>query len=182
MIWMYGGSFNPPTKAHQIIIETIQRHVPSDQIFIVPVGNHYHKASLIDFKHRKDMLHLMDETLEILDIEQKHPFLGTIHTLQTIQSKTNQDVGFIIGADQLKDINNWIQYETLIRTYPMLIITRPLYDITPYLDQLKDLEATYQIINIELNVSSTKFRDTHDEELLHPSVYAYIKKYHLYEE
>ncbi len=182
MIWMYGGSFNPPTKAHQKIIETIKDLFPKDHIFIVPVGNHYKKQSLIDYHHRKQMLHLMDASLEVLDIEQQQPFLGTIHTLSTIQAMTKQDVGFVVGSDQLKDIETWVDYKTLMKTYPMLIITRPNYDLSLYVKQLHDLQASYQIINMQLDISSTQFRHVKDETLLHPDVFQYIKKHHLFEE
>ena len=179
---MYGGSFNPPTKAHQTIIETIKQLFPRDQLLIVPVGNHYHKQSLIGYHHRKHMLQLMDPSLEVLDIEQKVPFLGTIHTLKTIKEMTKQQVGFVVGSDQLKDIESWIEYKTLIKTYPMLIITRPNYDLSLYVKKLHDLHATYQIIHMHLDISSTQFRRIKDEKLLHPDVFKYIKKHQLFEE
>lgn len=182
MIWIYGGSFNPPTKAHQTIIETIHELFPQDHLFIVPVGNHYNKQALIEFHHRKQMLLLMDASIKVLDIEQNQPFLGTIHTLKIIQEKMQEDVGFVVGSDQLKDIETWVDYKTLMKTYPILIVTRPNYDLSSYVKQLHDLQASFQIIHMQLDISSSQFRRIKDETLLHPEVFQYIKKHHLFEE
>ena len=182
MIWMYGGAFNPPTIAHHNIMLAIQKKYPRDKIFVVPVGDHYNKSNLVPFHHRKAMLLEMDPSLEIVELEQHIPFQGTIHTLKYLKEKTGDDVGFVIGADQLNSIHHWIEYEKLFRDFKVMIITRPNYDMIPYEAMLKSMDCKYEVIQLSLNISSTSFRETMNEQLIHQHVLSYIKKHHLYEE
>ncbi|MGB0175187.1 MAG: nicotinate-nicotinamide nucleotide adenylyltransferase [Acholeplasmataceae bacterium] len=182
MIWMYGGAFNPPTIAHHNIMLKIQKRYPSDKIFVVPVGDHYNKSDLVSFHHRKSMLLEMNPSLTIVDLEQHIPFQGTIHTMRYLKETTGDDVGFIIGADQLETIHQWIEYESLFHDFQVIIITRPNYDTKAFEEALQAMQCKYEVIQLSLNISSTSFRETLNEQLLHQHVLTYIKKHHLYEE
>ena len=51
----FGGSFNPPTKAHEELAKEIMKEFNLDKLFFVPVGNTYQKNGLIDEKDRYRM-------------------------------------------------------------------------------------------------------------------------------
>lgn len=182
MIWMYGGAFNPPTIAHHQIMIHLKKMYPSDTLIIVPVGDHYNKPSLVSFTHRKNMIHLLDASLQIIDVEQHTPFKGTLNTLKYLEKIHKNKVGFVIGADQLETIHTWISYETLLKNHEMLIMKRPHYDMSKYEHLLKTHHATYRVIDLNLDVSSTSFRTQKNEHVLNKNVLKYIQKHHLYEE
>jgi nicotinate-nucleotide adenylyltransferase len=183
MIWVYGGAFNPPTLAHQNIITHVQLMYPDDQVMVVPVGNDYQKASLIDFFHRYHMCHLAFEGVEISKMEHAQPYQGTRHILKTIEKEKQEDVGFIIGADQLESFTSWIHYEKLIQEHNCLIVTRKSSNITKHQTLLNRFKQ-YEIIHLEYPISSTQIRNhltTHIDDL-NPNVYAYIQMHALYKE
>ena len=77
---VYGGSFNPPTKAHKLIIDKLFQIFMPDNIIVVPVGNSYGKKGLIEFSHRYNMAKLLDNRVVICDFEDKEEYTGTYRT------------------------------------------------------------------------------------------------------
>ena len=183
MFWMYGGAFNPPTKAHEHIIYTVKRIIKEETLVLVPVGNTYHKEGLVDMKHRIEMLNLLKLPV-IIDSLEAQEFNGTIDTLKRLEDKYHHPFGFIIGSDQLPYITTWIDYKTLFNTFPVMIISRPSSDIKPYLPILDSLESTYTIIALDLDISSTQFRKglKNPTDIIDSNVLKYIKANSLYEE
>jgi nicotinate-nucleotide adenylyltransferase len=183
MIWVYGGAFNPPTLAHQYIITHIQLMYPDDLVIVVPVGNDYQKSSLIDFFHRYHMCHLAFEGIEISKLEHDQSYQGTLHMLKKIEEEKNDEVGFMIGADQLETLTSWINYKTLIQEHKCLIVSREGTSLNTYSSLLKQFKK-YTIIDLDYPMSSTQIRNhmfKHIEDI-NPKVYAYIKMHSLYKE
>ena len=78
----FGGSFNPPTIAHEIIAKEIAKEFNLDKVYFVPVGDFYNKKDLIDERKRFEMLNLItDSNIDVLDIE-----LKAKKSLQTIDA------------------------------------------------------------------------------------------------
>jgi nicotinate-nucleotide adenylyltransferase len=183
MIWIYGGAFNPPTLAHQNIISHIQLMFPDDRLIVVPVGNDYQKPSLIDFFHRYHMCHLAFENVEISMLEHDQIYKGTLNLLQTIYNQTQEEVGFIMGADQLLNLKSWIQYQSLIENHACIIITREGFKLETY-QSLLTMFKKYIIIDMSYPISSSQIRLDVTSSLSHinPKVFAYIQMHGLYKE
>ncbi len=183
MIWIYGGAFNPPTKAHLNIVQTIKSMYPDDQVMIVPVGNDYQKSSLIDFFHRYHMCQLTFEDAIISTKEHDQKYQGTLALLQSIEKDTHQKVGFVIGADQLKNLTKWIHYDVLLKTYPCLIFHREGVNVDDYQTLFKKF-FHYQLIPFDYPIASTKIRKHLKDHLDHldPKVVGYIEMHGLYKE
>jgi nicotinate-nucleotide adenylyltransferase len=184
---VYGGSFNPPTKAHLNIIKKLLDEFKNAKVILLPVGNDYKKTSLIDFKYRVDMLQLMIEPLlakvHISDLEQKKGFKGTYHALNDL-SKTYDDIHFVIGSDHLEKLKLWIEYKSLLKTYPIIVMNRNHYMTKEHAEMLfKDEDHRFIFIEFDMDISSTMIR-RHIEiykTYLTDEVYTYIKKNSLYE-
>lgn len=181
---VYGGSFNPPTIAHEGIISELKRKYKPENIIIIPAGNSYNRKELLDFKDRYNMLKLISNDI-ISDIENKNlEYKGTLYTLDLL-SKDYKDIYFVMGADNLIDIKSWIRYEELLEKYNFIIITRDDINIVDFIDnELSKYKSHFKLISLKYMVSSTKIRNNIDEnkDMLNPKVYEYIKKNHLYEE
>ena len=115
----FGGSFNPPTIAHEIIAKDIAIKFDLDKVYFVPVGNFYSKADLIDARKRFEMLNLItDSNIDVLDIELKaKKSLQTIDAFNLINNKFNLSKNyFILGGDNLEKLPNWENAEKCLNS------------------------------------------------------------------
>jgi len=183
MHYMYGGSFNPPTLAHEAIVSCVKSYIGLQTLVLVPVGNDYHKPELMDIKHRLAMLACLQLDCIIDQMEIKFPYEGTLKTLKRLEETYQDTFGFVIGADQLHNFHTWINVEILCKHHPMLIIKRPGYDIQPYIKTLDQLKATYHILELDMDIASKHIRNNFKayKKDVSPCVYAYIEKNLLYE-
>ncbi len=179
---VYGGSFNPPTIAHEAIVKKLEEFRP-ENIIIVPTGNCYNKKDLIPFSIRKEMLELVFSHI-ISDVENTSEYKGTINTLDTL-SKKYSDLYFVMGADNLIEIKSWINYQELINKYHFIIITRNSLDVIKYInDNLYEYREKFKFISLDFDVSSSKIRNNilKYRDMLNTKVYDYILKNNLYKE
>lgn len=185
MTIFYGGAFNPPTKAHIEIVNLILETYKNSKVVIVPVGNSYGKNELIDFKFRYEMLKLVfdNERIIISDLEKDKAFDGTINSLDEL-SKTYKDLSFVIGSDNIIDLDKWIMYEKLLKTYPLIIIKRAEDDVDFLLEKYKNIIKKYDILEFGKKINSSMIRKDLKNHLewLDPKIIDYIRKYNLYEE
>ena len=115
----FGGSFNPPTIAHEIIAKEIAKEFNLDKVYFVPVGDFYNKKDLIDERKRFEMLNLItDSNIDVLDIELKaKKSLQTIDAFNLINNKFNLSKNyFILGGDNLEKLPNWENAEKCLNS------------------------------------------------------------------
>lgn len=139
-IGIFGGSFNPPHKMHlNIGLELINKGYV-DKVIYVPTGNRYNKKDLVDAKYRLEMLKLMISNynnLSVSDYEIKKALTYTYQTLDYFKSiKQNDEIYFICGLDNLKEIKAWKCYEYILSVYKLLVINRNNEDANLVIDSL----------------------------------------------
>lgn len=187
MLILFGGSFNPPTNAHLNIANLLLKMFPNAHLVILPVGDTYVKESLVLAEHRYEMLRVMflnHDRVIVSDYEMKHPFRGTIETLRFF-SKIDQDVYYVIGADHLPHLDTWIDFETLLKTYPFIILNRNQINLEKGLKKYEKFWVKPPLlIPFDSNITATKVRNHihKNKNMLHQDVYTYIVKHHLYQE
>ncbi len=187
MNYVYGGSFNPPTKAHKKIIEILSQFKSCEHVIILPVGDDYQKPYLVDFKHRYKMLNILTKSFDnviVSNLEEQRAYHGTLNSLNEL-SKTYDDLCFVIGSDQLETFDKWIEFEKLLATYPFVIMQRDI-NFNKEIVEEKFQNYRHEFIWIPFNepYSSTKARinKTRREEILEPKIIEYIDKHGLYKE
>ncbi len=179
---VYGGSFNPPTKAHLMIVEKLYSTFKPENIIILPVGDTYNlKNTLINYNHRFKMLEILfneKNYIEISNLEEKE-FKGTLFILDKI-SKDYSDLYFVLGSDNLSLFHEWINYEILLKKYKFIIIKRPNYELD--LSLFDKYNSKYFILEFESNISSSKIRSNLNKYKndLSSDIYSYIIKNKLY--
>lgn len=188
MIIVYGGSFNPPTYAHYEIAKyLLEKYKPYELIF-VPVGDHYQKDELESFSHRFEMLEIITEKLgqgKVSDIE-SGDFRGTIATLDYFQEKYPiHPIYFVLGADNLQTLDQWVEVERLLQDYYFLVLNRHQFDVRKYLTEhplLNQFQHKFVIESKlpELPYSSTQYRQGDDGMVLE-EINDYIKFHRLYQ-
>ena len=188
MVVVFGGAFNPPTIAHREIYYHIKKSLDFETFIYLPVSNLYTKSSLISNYHRLSMLNHMVEDMEgtyVSEIElNDSDFLGTYKSLVRIQEQYNDEVAFVIGADNLRNIHNWKNAMSLLSEFKFIVINRDNIQIKDYIANDKILgqyiEHFYIIPKFNMNVSSTTFRETFDPYYVPEKVYEYIMLHGLY--
>ena len=106
----FGGSFNPPTIAHERLAEEIADKFKLDKVYFVPVGNYYEKTDLIDENKRLDMLKsIKTDKIDVLDIElNSKKKLLAVDAFELINDNFySSENYFILGGDNLEKLPNW---------------------------------------------------------------------------
>jgi nicotinate-nucleotide adenylyltransferase len=190
MIIVYGGTFNPPTIAHfEIARFLIQKYRPAQFIF-VPVGDAYKKLDVIDFNYRYQMLEILKEKLEVTMISnfenKAQTFKGTITTLDYYQSLyPNQPLYFVMGADNLKTLNRWIDADRLLNQYYFIVLNRNQSDLKKLIashDLLLKYADHFIIEDVFPNypLSSTMYRHERRDDVVLKEVNEFIYNHNLY--
>lgn len=186
-IGIFGGSFNPPHKMHKNIALNLIKNNYIDKVIYVPTGNKYEKTDLLDSTHRYNMIKLMISdvnNLEVSDYELKNTLTYTYQTLDYFKEKyPNDEIYFICGSDNLKEITTWKNYEYILNNFKILVIKRNDDNLDDILQKING--ENIEVANIELdNISSTFIRkNIKNENLLSyidKNVLEYIEKNYLY--
>ena len=198
VIAVFGGSFNPPINSHlKLAKQIIEQYKGIEKLVFVPVSTKYRKANLVEDIHRYNMLKLMcedEEKLEVSDIEiSQNKQLYTIETLDLLKKQYGKeyDVYFVMGTDNLKQIDTWREPERLLNEYKIIVLEREddkfeeIISCITFLKNNKKSLIKIQGIN-RINISSTIIRNKiknneNVEEFVPKKVLEYIKKNKLYE-
>ncbi|MDD4212751.1 MAG: nicotinate (nicotinamide) nucleotide adenylyltransferase [Bacilli bacterium] len=185
MMILYGGAFNPPTIAHQKIIEYLIHRFPIDDIVILPANASY-RHEIVEYDHRQKMLELLisafDASITISDYEARQTsFTGTIETLRHFNNPL-----FVIGCDQLLGLEEWIAFPHIVEENHFLVFPRHGIDAQLYIDHhpiLHEYHTHFEVVTDfeAINVSSSEYRASHDTSQLTPEIMNYITEHHLYE-
>ncbi|MDA3931644.1 MAG: nicotinate (nicotinamide) nucleotide adenylyltransferase [Tenericutes bacterium] len=189
MIVVFGGAFNPPTLAHKDIYHLIDETIKLDKFLFLPVSKKYSKSTLINDDYRVEMLKILIKDLEKASISkietQDAKFLGTYQSLLRIKEEfPNQEIAFVLGADNLLHMNHWINVEKLLSDFKFIVVNRNNENVeekiqmNPLLNKYKDHFIVLK--NYQSNISSTLFRETLDPSYIDEEVYHYIMKNDLY--
>lgn len=194
-IGFFGGSFNPPTNAHINLAKQIINECNLDKLIFVPIGDFYQKNELICFKYRYDMLDMicnLNEKLEVSDIEKdKNMKLYAINIFKIIKEKYEKDnLYYVMGSDNLKNIKNWKGYNELIKDYKYIILERQKDDFKQIIKKNFDIKSNidnFTVISNEnyMNVSSSLVREKIKKnekvsKLIPKEIEKYIYQHNLY--
>ena len=186
---IYGGSFNPPTIAHKKIIELILFKYNPEHLILVPTSAKYtHKYNLVKMEDRIAMLSLLTDDPRVLFSkyeDETKVYEGTYKTLIHFKN-IYKNIYFVMGADNLDYISEWLNSKKLIKEFNFIVIGRKDFNLKSILD--KEVDSEYQdnfsLLSLDIDVSSSQVRSNVDlnKNMLTHDVYEYIKKNRLYEE
>ena len=184
MIIIYGGAFNPPTVAHYLIAKLLIEKFNPDTFYFLPVGEKYNKLGMESFATRYEMTKLLADKLPNCEVsmkENEETFRGTYYMLKEF-SLIDSDLYFVMGADNFDYLDTWIMADKLISEFKFIVLTREGFDVSKLIEEkYYDFKDNFHIVNINLPISSTNFRESKKEELLIDEVYKYIESNNLYE-
>ncbi|HEY4395703.1 MAG TPA: nicotinate (nicotinamide) nucleotide adenylyltransferase [Polyangia bacterium] len=174
---IFGGSFNPPHVAHQMVALYVLETAPVDELWMVPAFQHPFGKSLESFAHRLAMCEAAAAALGLRvrvsaierDLGARSRTLRTIRRLQ--QQFPEHTFSLVIGADLISELATWYAGEELQRTVPFIVVGRTGFDVPGKLALPR--------------LSSTEVRDAllagrPVDGLVPGSVLDYIKAHNLY--
>ena len=133
---IYGGAFNPPTLAHQAILQACVNHAETidADVWLLPSGNRSDKTIEVPVERRLDMLRALSRDvvrrsvqIDILttELERQIP-TETIDTVQELNATyPGTRFSWVFGSDSVETMPSWRGGQWMMDNLPMLIVERP---------------------------------------------------------
>lgn len=192
-ILLFGGSFDPIHNGHITVLKTAIAQIKPKRILLIPSFISPGKISTnITNEEKLEMIKLATKdipNLEIINYElnrKKETFF--IETLSYIKDsyRDNGNYFLLIGEDQLHNLTNWKEYESVIKDVYKILVYKRYHNseqctncmslIQKYSNKIKYLKKTNLI-----NISSSRIREEYVlEDDLNEEVLEYINSNGLY--
>ena len=205
-VLLFGGSFDPPTKAHVEMPQMVAKEVGADLVIYIPAKRSPHKLDPKGMpatgKARVNMLLLAlqdcpDTTVWTYELEQESSASFTIDTLKAFKDRLNRctnirkpsKINLLIGSDQAVAFKAWKDYEEIVDIAEPMVSIRPPHTANDILRNFAENEREdwlKRIVKVEeADCSSTEVRDRVGigesiSHLVHPDVEKYIEDNLLY--
>lgn len=185
-VGIFGGSFDPPHRAHFEMALLATERVPLDLLYFIPS----YQAPLKEHQpftepnHRVAMVKMLAGmragwAVHTYEIKKERP-VATIETVGHLRSNDPDDSYIlIIGGDQLTQFDRWEQADRLAEMVQIVCFARHGFQ------QTGPKKVQPLMIPFNMAISSSMIRDRISkgevpEELLLPEISAYIRKNKLY--
>jgi len=187
-IGLFGGSFNPPHRAHRALAELAIQALELDELVVMPAGQPWQKVGLqlAAGRHRAAMLALqmagMDKVvISTLELDRDGPSYS-IDSLNALR-QPEQDWFLVIGQDQYARLSSWRRVEELLAACTLAVAARAHQQV-----QADPALPPHRRVVLHLPadaVSSSQVRallarDEDITELVGPEVAGYIAETYIY--
>ena len=190
-IALFGGSFNPPHAAHQLVALYVLETQPVDELWFVPTFVHPFGKPLASFEHRVAMCELAAEPLGArvrVDRSEEElaraPGFVASRTLDLIEHLDRAHAGaslrLRVGSDILGETAKWHRWDEVARRAPPIVIRRP----APGVGRPEDEDPSGGVVMPD--ISATRVRellaagDPAVQALVPGRVLSYIERHGLY--
>lgn len=163
-IIIFGGSFDPIHNGHINIAKRALEVLNADKVIFLPAKNARWKSKKASDYDRLNMIKLAINDYPMFEVStiELNSTRDTNYTFDTInefEKSDNDELYFLIGYDQLNQLDKWYKIEELSKIIKFVCFSRPDY-------QINSKNATnYDVFVINENVSdasSTKVRELID--------------------
>ena len=185
-IGLFGGSFNPPHVAHQMVCLWALSTQQVDEVWLIPCFEHAFAKRLAAFEHRLAMCELAAAVLprdrvKVSDVEARVG--GTSRTIVTVERLVEEHpeahFALLMGADLLAETGSWYRFEDLRQMVELVVVGRPGFASAGQGGEAQGVSLA------ELSSSDVRRRVAAGEDvsaLLPASVRAYIESHGLYQD
>jgi len=200
-ILLFGGTFDPPHRAHVDLPVRVAEQLKCQRILYIPTGTSPFKtdAPPTSRRHRLAMLRLAIRYIpnaEISTVElDRRGVSYFIDTLRSLRERFMDDAElyFLIGCDQALEFHKWKDWREILAGATPAVMLRPPWNRESFraaLDEIYDAEEIARwmgwiVATPKLDVSSTDIRSRLASgggtvELLDDEVARYIAEHKLY--
>ncbi|MGB5505887.1 MAG: nicotinate (nicotinamide) nucleotide adenylyltransferase [Sulfurovum sp.] len=172
-IAIFGGSFDPPHKGHQLIVEKAIENLQIDKLLVVPAYlNPFKTSTLADAHTRLSWCHSLFDPIDGVEVDDYEIEEGkSTVTSQSVKhfNQTYNVKYLIIGSDNLSTLKKWHAFEWLNESVTWVIATRDEHHLDT--DELK----TWELLPLEAPMSSTQIREEKDLQFIDEKIKASVK-------
>ncbi|MEN8727525.1 MAG: nicotinate (nicotinamide) nucleotide adenylyltransferase [Sulfurovum sp.] len=172
-IAIFGGSFDPPHKGHQLIVEKAIENLQIDKLFVVPAYlNPFKTSTLADAPTRLSWCHTLFDSIDRVKVDDYEIKEGksTVTSQSVKHFNQTYDVKYlIIGSDNLSTLTKWHAFEWLNETVTWVIATRDNHHLDT--DELNK----WELLPIEAPMSSTQIREEKDLQFIDEKIRTSVK-------
>lgn len=160
---IYGGAFNPPTLAHQAILQACVDYAEprAADVWLLPSASRRDKS--IDVAYEKRLAYCealvrdvvskaVDIDIKTLELDSANPTETHVTAQQLCVQHPDRSFTWVFGADSVTTMDQWSHGTWLRENLNMLVVERP-----GYAAQVLGVRATRLVIE-SIEVSSTELR------------------------
>ena len=131
---LFGGSFDPPHIGHQLIVYEVLKKIDIGKLVVVPTFlNPFKIKSHFSPNDRLELIKELfsnEEKVEVSDFEVlQNRAIPSIETVAYLKQKFNpKKIYFVIGADNLKSLHLWNDFDKLNQLVTFIVISRDGYE------------------------------------------------------
>ena len=182
MLIVFGGSFNPFSKAHGTLINLLKRRFKEAQIILLPSSDlfmiekkHFQKEDILPLKTRLNNLKIFEKRnkrVKIDLVEINNPAFKTYDSLTYLKKRyQDKEIFFALGSEKLSNLEKWYKIdELLLKNFKFIILKRDDKDFLTF-NTSSDIYLKYPNSFIFFNyhaklknISSTKIRELINED------------------
>ena len=164
---LFGGSFDPPHRGHQRIVDSLLKRDGIETVIVVPAfRNPFKHTSATSAQQRLAWCRTVCGRPGVIIDEGEVEAGRPVYTIETFERLNRSfDVRYIvIGSDNLPAIDSWRDFATLNAQVTWLVYEREGYE-TGY-----DKLHRYERIALDEPVSSTAIRDRKQLDAVDPRI------------
>ncbi len=129
---LFGGSFDPLTKAHLDVIEQISKRF--DEVIVMPSKISPFKTDVVavDGSVRIAMIKECCKALknvEISDFEVNNPEVSYTYTTVEYLKSMGKNITLVMGSDMIPSLYKWRNFDYLVDNVSFFFIQRPFFDM-----------------------------------------------------
>lgn len=164
----FGGTFNPPHKAHRKMLEAVSGLGDVERILVAPTNIPPHKATPSLFASAEDRLNmcrLLSESVpkaQVSNIEIKRA--GKSYSFYTLSELKGiyPELSMLIGGDMLTSFTDWFNYKGILELAELIAVRRKGIDNEEFdekAEALRRIGGRITVVETDLpRISSTEIR------------------------
>jgi nicotinate-nucleotide adenylyltransferase len=139
---LFGGSFNPPHVAHQLVALYVLETQPVDELWFTPVYAHVFGKELAPWEDRVRMCELAAAALgpraKVCRAEEelaKQPGFAGSRTLDLLEhlkaTQPDLELRLVVGTDILAETAKWHRWDDVVAAAPLIVVGRTGHPLPP---------------------------------------------------
>ena len=168
-IGIFGGSFDPPHKAHLKISKISLKKIGLKKVYWVVAKKNPFKGkpfySISERVKKSKKILKKNKNIKVVYLDKIINSSRTIHTINYfIDKKNHKNLYLIIGSDSLLKFHKWKSWKKIVKLTKLVVFSRKGYDkngksskVVKYLNK----KNIIFINNKFFNISSSKLRKNH---------------------
>ena len=127
---MFGGAFDPPHKAHELMAAAAVDQLGLDRLYVFPTGQAWHKdRPLTPARHRLAMAKLAFGRIPAVQVDDRElERTGPTYSIDTLRELQAQHPGaqlfLLIGEDQAASFSRWHAWQDIARLAVLAVAGR----------------------------------------------------------